>query len=79
MVKVTIQGHVIYPLICVRSISPKPFELVSFNSIQMFLSVRQSAEHTNQLPRLKVQVTGQRFTPDFRVRSISPKPLRFFS
>ena len=78
-VKVTIQGDVIYPLIFVRSISPKPFELVLFNCIQMLLSVKQSAEHMNKLPRLKVKVTGQGFTLDFRVRSISLEPLRLFS
>ena len=40
-VKVTLQGLVIYPLICVRSISPEPFERFSLNFTQMFLSVRQ--------------------------------------
>ena len=54
---VTIQGHVIYPSIFVRSISPKPFELVSFYFIQMFLLVIQYAEPMTQLQRLVVKVT----------------------
>ena len=58
-VKVTIQGHVIYPSICFRSISPKPFELVSLYFIQMFLVVRQCAEPMAQLQRFKVKVTVQ--------------------
>ena len=64
-VKATIQGHVIYPSICVRSISPKPVELVSLYFIQMFLLVRQCAEPMTQLQRLKVKVTvkGHRLYP----------------
>ena len=58
-VKVTIQGHVIYPSICVRSISPKQFELVLLYFIQMFLLVRQCVELMTQLQRLKVNVTVQ--------------------
>ena len=34
--KVTGQGHVIYPLICVRSISPESSERFSLNFTQMF-------------------------------------------
>ena len=40
-VKVTLQNHVIYPSIHVRSISPEPFERFLVNFTQMFLSVRQ--------------------------------------
>ena len=58
-VKVTIQGRVIYPSICVHSISPKPFELVSLYFIQMFLLVRQCAEPMTRLQRLKIKVTVQ--------------------
>ena len=36
-VKITLQGHVIYLSICVRSISPKPFERFSLKFTQMFL------------------------------------------
>ena len=56
-VKVTGHGHMIYPSIRVRSISPESFERFSLNFTQMFLSMRQCAEHMTQLPRLKV--TGQ--------------------
>ena len=58
-VKVTIQGHGIYPWICVRSISPERFERFSLNFTQMFLSVRRCAEPMTQLCRLKVKVTLQ--------------------
>ena len=58
-VKVTLQGHVIYPPIPVRPISPESFERFSLNFTQIFLSVRRFAEHINKLPRLKVKVTGQ--------------------
>ena len=68
------QGHVIYPSICVRSISPESFERFSLKFTQIFLSVRRCAEHMTQLPRLKVKG----FTLEFRVRSISPKPLGQF-
>ena len=56
-VKVTGEGHVIYPSIRVRSISPGYFELFSFSFTQMFLSVRRCAERMTQL--LKAMVTGQ--------------------
>ena len=71
-VKVTLQGHVIYPSIRVRSIFLESFERFSLNFTQMFLSVRRCAEHMTQLPRLKVKVKG--FTLEFRVCSISLKP-----
>ena len=58
-VKITIQGHVIYPLICVRSISSKPFELISLNCIQTVLSVRLCAKHMTQPRLLNIKVTGQ--------------------
>ena len=67
------QGQTIYPSICVGSISPKPFELVSLYFIQMLLSVRQCVEPMTQLQKLKVKVIG--FTLEFGVRSISPEPL----
>ena len=51
------QGHVINPSICLRSISPKPFDTLYF--IQMFLLVRRCAEPMTQLQRLKVKVTFQ--------------------
>ena len=41
-------GHVINPSIFVRSISHKPFELISLNFIQTFLLVRHFAEHMTQ-------------------------------
>ena len=62
-VKVTLHGHVIYPLIHVRSIFPETFERFSLNFTQMLLSVRRRAEHIAQLPRLKVKVTGQGIYP----------------
>ena len=34
--KATPQDHAIYPLICVRSIPPEPFERFSINLAQMF-------------------------------------------
>ena len=67
---VTLQGHVIYPSICVRSISPKSFERFSLNFTEIFLSVKRSAEHMTHLPRLNVKG----FTLEFRVHSISPEP-----
>ena len=75
-VKVTIQGHSIYPSICVHSISPKLFERVSFNFIQMFLLVRQCAEHMTPPNWLKVKITGQGQGSilEFGVYSISPEP-----
>ena len=57
--KVTGQGHVVYPSIRVCSISPESLERFSLNFSQMLLSVRGCAEHMPQLPRLKVMVTGQ--------------------
>ena len=62
-VKVTIQGHVINPSICVRSISPKPFELVSLN-----FSTWPSHIDSRSL----VKVKG--FILEFGVCSISPEP-----
>ena len=58
-VKVTLQGHGLYPLICVHSISPEPFEQFSLIFTQMFLSVRRCAEPMTQLCRLKAVVTLQ--------------------
>ena len=57
--KVTGQGHVIYPSIGVRSIAPQQFEQFSLNFIQMFLFVRWCAELMTQLRRLKGKVTLQ--------------------
>ena len=62
-VKVTCQGHVIYPSIRVRSIPPESFERFSLNFTQMFLSVRRCAEHMTQLLRLKVTGQGQGIYP----------------
>ena len=62
-VKVTLQGHVIYPSICVRSISPEPFERFEFNFTQMFFSVRRCAEPMTKLCILKVTVQGHGFYP----------------
>ena len=56
-VKVTGQGNVIYPSVCVGCISPESLERLSANFAQMFLSVRRCVAHMTQLPRLKV--TGQ--------------------
>ena len=80
-VNVTIQGYVIYPSICDRSVSLKPFELVSFYLIEMFLIGGQCAEPMTQLQRLEVKATVQDigFTLEFCVRSIPPEPFeRFF-
>ena len=55
MVKINFQGHGIYPLqFPVRSISPEPFERLSLNFTQMFLSARRCAEHMTQLWSLEV-------------------------
>ena len=64
-VKVTLQGSVIYPLICVHSISPEPFKRFSLNITQIILTVRQCAEPMTQLRRLKVNLTlqGHRIYP----------------
>ena len=74
-VKVTGQGSVVYPSICVHSISSESFVQFSLIFTQMFFSVRQCAEHMTQLPRLKVKG----FTLEFCVLSISPEPLGWFS
>ena len=58
-VKVTLQVHVIYSSIRVRSVNPETFGRYSFNFTQMFLSVRRCAVHMIQLPRLKVKLTCQ--------------------
>ena len=58
-VKVTFQGHVIYPPCCVHSISHKTFERFSLNFTQMFFLVMGCAEPMTQLCRLKVKVTLQ--------------------
>ena len=58
-VKVTLQGHVIYPSVCVHSISLESLEQFSLNFTQMFLSVRRCAEPRTQLRKLKVKVTLQ--------------------
>ena len=80
-VKVTLQGHVINPLILVRSISPEPFERFSLNFTKMFLSVRRCAEPMTQLRRLNVKVTlqGHGIYPLISCRSISPQPFVRFS
>ena len=84
--KVTCQGHVIYPSIRVRSISPESFERFSLNFTQMFHSVRWCAEHMTQLPRLKAMVTGQGvyfqghvIYSSICVHSISPESFERFS
>ena len=59
-IKVILQGHMIYPSIVVRSISPESFERFSLNFTQFFLSVRRRAEHLTQLTWLKVKDTGQK-------------------
>ena len=43
----------------VRSISPEPFERFSLNFTQMFLSMRQGAEHMTQLCSLEINATVQ--------------------
>ena len=56
--KVTLQGHVIYPSFGVRApYIPEPFVRFSLNFTQMFLSVKWCAEHMTQLCRLKVKVS----------------------
>ena len=47
-VKVTLLGHVIYPSVCVHSISPESLQRFSLNVTQM-LSVRRCAEPMTQL------------------------------
>ena len=53
----------IYPSICVCSISPDPFERFSLNFTKMFLSLRRCKEPMTrpmtQLRKLKVKVTHQ--------------------
>ena len=73
-IKVTGQGHVIYPSICVHSISPEPFEQLSLDFTQMLFSVRRCAEHMTQLPSFKVKVTVKGFTLELCVLSITPEP-----
>ena len=58
-VKATLQVNLIYPLICICSKSPEPFERFSSNFIQIYLLIRWCAKHKTNLPRLKVKVTGQ--------------------
>ena len=59
-VKVSFQGHGIYPLqFPVRSIFPEPLGRFSLNFTQMFLSARWCAEHMTQLWSLEVNVTVQ--------------------
>ena len=41
LVKVTLQGHAIYPLFRFRFVSPVPFEQLLLDFTQMFLSVRR--------------------------------------
>ena len=53
-IKITLQGHVIYPSFRVRSISPEYFERFSFNFTQMYLSMRRCTEPMPQLSRFKV-------------------------
>ena len=77
-VKVPHQGHVIYPSICVRSISPEPFERFSLNFTQMFLSDdvhNQRLSYTDSMSHFKVMG----FTLEFRVRSRFPQPFVRFS
>ena len=77
-VKVTIQGHVIYPSFCVRSLFPKPFELVSLYFIQMFILVRQCAEPMTQLQDSRSQFKVKGFTLELCVHFISPEPFERF-
>ena len=58
-IKITIQGHVIYPTIRFRSIFPESRKRFSLSFTQFFLSERRYAEHMTQLPKLKVKDTGQ--------------------
>ena len=63
-IKVTLQGHVIYPSFRVHSIPPEYFERFSLNFTQMFHSVGVGlgdGEHMTKLPGLKVKITGQSF------------------
>ena len=80
-VKVTSQDHVIYPSICVRSMSPESFERFSLNFTQMFLSVIRCAEPMTRLHKLKVKVTLQShgIYPSIHVRFISPELFERFS
>ena len=43
-VKITLQGHVMYPSMCARFMSTEPFERFSLSIIQLILSVRRCAE-----------------------------------
>ena len=82
-VKFTLQSLGIYPSIHVRSISPEPFEWISLNFTQTFLSVRWCAELMAQLCRLKVKVTlqGHGIYPwiSWLVSFKSPQPFVRFS
>ena len=72
-VKVTGEGHVIYPSICVRSISPESFELFTSNFTQC-LSQSDGVQITcPSYLDSRSQVRG--YTLEFRVRYISPEPL----
>ena len=73
-IKVTGQGHVIYPSICVNSISPESFEQLSLDFTRMLSSVNRCAEHMTQLPSFKVKVTVKGFTFELCVLSITPEP-----
>ena len=58
-IKVTLQGHVLYPSICVRSISSDPLGRFWLDFTQMFLSVSSCAEPMTWLCKLNVKVTLQ--------------------
>ena len=72
-VRVTLQGHGIYPSIRVHSISPEPFG-------HLTSPVSRCAEII-RLRRLKVKVTlqGHVIYPSVSVNSISPEPFERFS
>ena len=78
-VKVTLQGHVIYPPFCVHSTSPKTFERFSLNFTQMFLSVMRCAKPMTQLCRLKVALQCHGIYPLIYCPFPSPKQFASFS
>ena len=59
------QGHNrgSYPSVCVRSISPEPFQRFSLNFTKIFLSVRRFAESISRLHRNKVTLQGHGINP----------------
>ena len=58
-VKVTLQGHVLYPSIYVRFIYPNHSGRFYLNFTQMFISVSLFAEPVTLLCKLNVKVTLQ--------------------